>query len=546
MGKTKIQMDPENIKIIRKSLNLFLLFFLVFGGVLGGGVAVFYHSQLDTFIKDLKIRESYTIELQSRIIGEEFDNIVSDLFVLTGQNELNEYLRNPAPETIPDIEKEYLELSAHKNVYDQIRYLNEDGMEVVRVNYNRGRPRPVDQAALQDKSKRYYFSDTFRLGRDEVFVSPLDLNIEGGEIERPFKPMIRFGTPVFDDTGTKRGIVLINYLAQSILDTVRRISDPNQGSPMLLNNQGYWLLGLNPVDEWGFMVKSRSDRNFARDYPAEWAAILAHHAGQINTQNGLFTFTKIYPLQEGFHSSSGSTEAYAPSVKELDPSEYFWVLLSYVSPDVMKNYTHNLQFRLFLLGAGLFVVIALGAWLLALAITKRRIYESQLISMALCDSLTGLPNRKRFFDQLETGIEHAKRYERKLGLLFIDLDGFKNVNDTMGHNVGDELLIRVGEIMQSATRKSDTVARLGGDEFGIILFEIDSPAGLARAGEKIVEALSESIKLRSGPVTIGASIGGAIYPDTSTDADSLVKYADQAMYKSKSKGKKTYTMAEKE
>lgn len=544
MEISKTQIDLDNEKVIRNSLNLFFLLFLLFGGLLGGSVAVFYKSQLNTYISELKNQESQTIQLQSRAIADEFDNIVSDLLVLTGQNELYSYLRNPSPEKLDDIENEYLELSSRKKTYDQIRYINETGMEVVRVNYNQGRPEAVEQAALQNKFNRYYFSDTFQLERDEVFVSPLDLNIERGEIEKPFKPMIRLGTPVFDETGTKRGIVLINYLAESMLDTLRRTHDPDHSSTMLVSNQGYWLLSPDHEDEWGFMVEGRSDRNFALEYPQEWETILANTTGQINTQNGLFTFTKIYPLQESFRSSSGSSEAYAPSVKELDPSQYFWVLSSYIPPHVIKRYMRNLEFNLFLLGAGMFIIIALGAWFLALAITKRRIYQSQLIDMALYDSLTGLPNRKLFFDRLETAIEHTKRYERKLGLLFIDLDGFKDVNDTMGHEVGDELLIRVGEIMRAAMRKSDTVARLGGDEFAIILSEINSPDGVTRAGQKIVEALSGSIRLSSARVTIGASIGGAICPDTSTDADALVKYADQAMYESKSKGKKTFTMAE--
>lgn len=537
-------MSAENNKVIRRSLNLFLLLFLIFGGILGGLVAVFYQSQLNTYISDLKNRELHTVELQSRSIGNEFDNIVSDLLFLTGQNELRTLLRNGNLETITDIETEYLSFSMRKNVYDQIRFLNETGMEVVRVNYNKGKPAAVKQSALQNKSNRYYYSDAFRLERGEVFISPLDLNIENGGIEQPLKPMIRFGTPVFDAGGVKRGIVLINYLAQSLLETIRQTSQTGQESPMLLNNEGYWLLSENPNDEWGFMMSDRSDRNFARDYPDEWAKILASKSGQLDTSNGLFTFIKIYPLEEGFRTSSGSNQAYTPSVKELDPSQYFWVLLSYIPPETMKSYEQNLQFRLFVLGAGLFIVIALGAWFLALAITKRRIYQSQLINMALYDSLTGLPNRKLFADRLETAIEHAKRHGRRLGLLYIDLDGFKHVNDSMGHEAGDDLLIRVGEIMQSVSRKADTVARLGGDEFAIVLFEINSIEGAVVAGDKIVTALCDPIRLKENEVTIGASIGVAIYPDTSAEAESLIKSADQAMYESKAKGKNTCTLAE--
>jgi len=209
----------------------------------------------------------------------------------------------------------------------------------------------------------------------------------------------------------------------------------------------------------------------------------------------------------------------------------------------MSGHTRSLLGRLFTIGAVLFVLISYGAWQLALAITKRRIYQAQLIELALYDPLTGLPNRKLFFDRLEEGISHATRYERKLGLLYIDLDGFKGVNDTMGHHAGDELLIKVGAALKGILRKADTVDRLGGDEFAVILFETKNMEDTRLVGDKVVAAMRQPFRLNAETARIGASVGAAIFPDHEDAMDSLIRHADAAMYKAKAEGKNTCTMA---
>jgi len=122
-------------------------------------------------------------------------------------------------------------------------------------------------------------------------------------------------------------------------------------------------------------------------------------------------------------------------------------------------------------------------------------------------------------------------------VLYIDLDGFKKVNDTKGHKAGDELLIQVGEILTSTSRRSDTVARLGGDEFVCILTEIDSAEGAMYAGQKIIDALGQPLELTCGDISIGASIGVSVFPVHGTDPDTLLRNADSAMYTSKAGGK---------
>jgi diguanylate cyclase (GGDEF)-like protein len=532
-------MKKEPSQPTKKAMTLFLISFLAIGALLAGSVALLYQAEINTFLSKLKEQERHTIGRQKTAIGGEFDAIVSDLLFLSVQNELQLYLEMRNTPAIKAIQTEYMSMSAVKRVYDQIRYLDAEGMEKVRVNFAKGKPVTVPEERLQNKFRRYYFTDTYELGEAEVFVSPLDLNVERGKVEKPPKPMIRFGTPVFDKYKNKRGVVLLNYLAVNLLDLIEAERTDTQGTNMLVNSDGYWLLHPEKRKEWGFMFKERAKVSLDEDYPAEWSTILALRNGQVQTENGLFTFATIYPLQEGYRSSSGSGEAYKPSVKDLDPSEYFWVLVSHISSDVMKGYTRKVMRQLFMIGAGLFILISFASWQLVLAATRRRIYQAQLVHMATTDPLTGLPNRKLFFDRLEEFIAHVTRHGRRLCLLYIDLDDFKHVNDSMGHSAGDELLIKVGDVLKKNLRKADIIARLGGDEFAIILTEIIKMEDARLVSEKVVAALSQPFKLEAGTVRIGASVGAAIYPDHEESTNALIKHADACMYKAKEKGKNT-------
>ena len=163
--------------------------------------------------------------------------------------------------------------------------------------------------------------------------------------------------------------------------------------------------------------------------------------------------------------------------------------------------------------------------------------------MALYDPLTELPNRRYFRERLRESIEQARRFGRKMGLLYIDLDGFKEVNDTKGHDAGDELLIKIAVILRQSTRTADIPARLGGDEFAIILFEVDSSEGAFNAGKNCLKYIDARFQLNAGTVKISASIGVAVFPDHGSTPDEIIKEADTAMYYSKTHGKNVCTLA---
>ena len=182
---------------------------------------------------------------------------------------------------------------------------------------------------------------------------------------------------------------------------------------------------------------------------------------------------------------------------------------------------------------------SLGCFCVTTDITEHKLAEARIQRVAHHDSLTGLPNRLLFNDRLAQSIRLARRDKRQFALLFLDLDTFKEVNDTLGHEAGDELLQEVAARIRRALRDSDTVARVGGDEFTVILPAIAGPADAEAVARKIAAVLKDPIRLprRGHSVQTGISIGIALYPSDAQDADALMGAADAAMYNAKQSGR---------
>jgi diguanylate cyclase (GGDEF)-like protein/PAS domain S-box-containing protein len=173
-------------------------------------------------------------------------------------------------------------------------------------------------------------------------------------------------------------------------------------------------------------------------------------------------------------------------------------------------------------------------------ISSRKTVELKIAQLAHFDELTNLPNRNLFYDRLDQAVARAKRYHQKFAILFMDLDGFKQVNDEFGHHVGDSLLGMVAERLTKSARDMDTVARVGGDEFVFILNNIEQADNVSLVANKILESLSRPFVVKGKSCSIGCSIGISIFPDDTEEADTLVKMADDAMYIAKKGGRNDY------
>jgi diguanylate cyclase (GGDEF)-like protein/PAS domain S-box-containing protein len=166
--------------------------------------------------------------------------------------------------------------------------------------------------------------------------------------------------------------------------------------------------------------------------------------------------------------------------------------------------------------------------------------EERFSYLAHHDSLTELPNRLRFIANLEQAMEGAKRHKHKVALLYLDLDGFKHINDTLGHDIGDEYLKKIAERLKKCVRAEDTVARIGGDEFTIVLTEVAHAGAAGLIAEKIVQAVRQPIIVNIATIDPSASIGICMYPDDAMDTDGMMKAADAAMYHAKAMGKNCF------
>lgn len=173
-------------------------------------------------------------------------------------------------------------------------------------------------------------------------------------------------------------------------------------------------------------------------------------------------------------------------------------------------------------------------------ITAFKKVEEELAYLACYDALTGLPNRRLLTDRIEMAFAHAKRHKTTMTLMFLDLDRFKMINDMLGHDVGDKVLIEAASRMKKSIREEDTVARLGGDEFVLLLPHIDQVENVGKIAERILRILGQPVPIGQSEFHVTTSIGIAIFPQDGKDLETLLKHADKALYKAKGQGRNNY------
>ncbi|MCP3661373.1 MAG: PAS domain S-box protein [Gammaproteobacteria bacterium] len=348
----------------------FLGILLVLLGILTIVGAMHYYSVYATERSTREASENLNVDLARRMINSDITNVVSDLTFLAAHIESQGLLDATPSARRYRIGREFLVLAERKQLYDQIRYLDETGHEVVRVNYNSGQPKIVPGWELQDKADRYYFSEALTQPKGGIYLSPLDLNIEEGKIEYPIKPMMRFGTPIFDDRGNKRGIILLNYFGQRLINNFTQAAANIADHVQLVNQDGYWLSSPLHSMEWGFMLGKKE--TFKTLHPEAWKALLTTSKGQFQTSEGLFTYTTVTPLQVALDASTpGQTDPTAPL------KGGFWKIVSQVSSrDLSATMPLFIQNHLTLYLA-IFGLALIGSWLLALSRHRHHLTEAQ-------------------------------------------------------------------------------------------------------------------------------------------------------------------------
>ncbi len=515
-------------KIERKPLTYTVFFSIFFSGLIIISiiaVSISLDASKRGIISKFSQYAVYQLDIQKRLMVAHSSTIQTDIHFLTKLNELQRYKEEKNEEDRKAIEKEFLEFIKSTDNYDQLRFIDETGMEVIRVDYNNGNPKTVPQDKLQNKDSRYYFKETIKIPKGYIYVSPFDLNIEHNKIEQPLKPMIRFGTPIYSSEGSLKGIIILNFFGSKILQHLAVGDSKNPGKFSLLNAGGYWLFNNNPDEEWGFMYPDKKDLTLSKKNPELWSSIRFSENFQQLHDDAIYTSSTV-DICPGIH------------VKVCPENLYLMNTINLEEIGISQEQQRSKFNRLILISA---VICATISILLTIFVIQRYEYRERLKTMALYDHLTGLPNRQLIEARGLMTLELSKRNKNMYVVMFIDLDGFKEVNDTLGHKAGDQLLKEAGHILERSIRSSDTASRFGGDEFIVLLSQINSEHDSGAVARKILDGLSKDFTISGKFVSISASIGvAAVRPTANASFNEVLMAADAAMYDVKNSGKNNY------
>jgi diguanylate cyclase (GGDEF)-like protein/PAS domain S-box-containing protein len=332
-----------------------------------------YRSDAGLIYHNLEL-EGGQIQAVEGDIKHSLSTAARDVLFLSREALLAEVIARPeasAPAVVQSLGRNWMAFSRAKGIYDQIRWIDRQGMERVTVDYNAGAPRLLPADQLQDKSDRYYFRESVDWPPGHMYVSRLDLDVEGGRIETPPKSTLRLAVPLFDAQGRNQGILAVNYLGDDLLQRARGTGDR---SNWLVNSDGYWLLGEQASDEWGFMYH-KPELTMARRYPHAWRQMVVHDSGNLETAAGYWSYLTIYPLKQviGLPGQEPQTPALSPERKQnlVGP----WKLIHFTPA---ASYSRRLAWSR--LRYGLFALLAtallgFAAW----RVTRARAAESRAL-----------------------------------------------------------------------------------------------------------------------------------------------------------------------
>lgn len=473
----------------------------------------------------LLAQQQQLVAVEKTIISNKVNRLATDLLYATDALALGDNGRGD----YSDAEDHWLAFANRKMIYDQIRFIDVDGNEVIRVNYDENGATLTDSDDLQNKADRYYFTAGINLAQNQIYVSPLDLNKENDQIEQPIKPMIRLATPYYGARGQLLGLVVLNYTANDLLAQVEKIATASQGQVFMLNADGYWLYNsADPNRAWGFMYDNRLNDSFKTDFPEVWSTIQSQKNGTLTTTAGVFAYTNILT----------ATELELDLHHTLAPGLGDWTMVSFIPATTPEGQlltrslaaTMLLVLRNNLFAYPLILTLAVFAGVI---LTINQVKNDEIKYYSEYDAMTGVFNRRTGFEKLKQLYKNIEKNEKLVSVCFIDINGLKDVNDFLGHDAGDELIITVTRGIQNNIRSNDFLARLGGDEF-LIIFEGLDEAEAEAAWQRIVAEYEQINATENRRYLISASHGIETISGSSNEyIDSIINQADEKMYREK-------------
>ncbi len=486
---------------------------------------------IDIKREELESQQLEENEIIAKLLVDEFDFIISDVDFLVDR--YSESISVDQQDT--DVIKHGWEtFSDARQIYDQIRFIDKNGNEKIRINLGKDGAYAVDEDALQNKADRYYFADSIYLSQGQVFISKMDLNIENGSIEIPNKPTVRFAAPVYSNDFEPDGVIVLNYLADGILDKFQSLPKPDRQKLYLLDANGYWLSSDNPMEEWTFMYDDKQDISFKNRFPDAWDQ-MQNNSGLVVTDDGMFVYSKLF-IDDTFITHQGMIE------EKLVLDEGSWIAVSYHPADGPNGYLFNTGFwdisRTALTdNKWNLIFMTLVSLVIAIFVYMNRAAKARVAYFSTYDSLTGAYNRRAGIGMLSEKMPKDSKRKCGISFIFLDVNGLKQVNDTLGHDFGDELIVTAASVVMDTIREDDILIRMGGDEFLIVLKQaFESDAELI--WQRILQKFGEINDNESRPYLISVS-HGIVAADSCQlkGVDDMIKIADERMYEEKRKMK---------
>ncbi|QKE62012.1 diguanylate cyclase [Aquipseudomonas campi] len=550
-------------------------------GILVTGLTGYYsyNSSRSMLLKAAERDLLTAAQVLGRNLGSSLESIARDTRLLAGAPQALQLPGSTDQELREEVESELAQLframlQVHPE-YVQIRLISASGhgLEQVRVDRDDEELIAVRGADLQEKGHYPYVFDALRLQPGEVRLSPIVINHERGAHSGLGQPTLHVSTPVADSSGKVFALIVINIDLDRLFSQLQ--SDlPAQYKVYLSNRWGDLLIHPDKRRTFGF---DQGRRLFLQEEFPDASQLIT------NEKHENLVARSVEQAQQ-----DRQVAAFVRVQANVQSKERFVILglaqpQSYVLAEASRLGLRIAQVVL------LFSLLALfTAFIASRALTRplksmtqavqqfsreRRVSDlpprrdelgvlarsfremqeeilthlqeltesrSALEHLARHDPLTGLPNRRVFFERLEHALANSRRSGKQLAVLFVDLDHFKQLNDNLGHSLGDHVLQAVAHLLRSATRESDTVARLGGDEF-VILFEVvEDPQHIVTILDKLHDRFQLSMLIDGHEVKVQASMGVSLFPRDGDDIEALVQQADRAMYAAKNAGRNTY------
>jgi len=348
-----------------------------FGLLLASIIAALYlqHRQREWLLRSEQA--NHRLDVAYELISREVNRVRADAMYLANRGAVRRFVSNAAADQ-DELLSDFMEFVQQKKMYDQIRLLDLSGHETVRINFADETARPVSEDELQDKSDRYYFQKGLALRRGELFVSEFDLNLEHGAIEQPLKPVIRFVTPVYDQSDSVAAYLVLNYLGGELLSELDDSTIP--GKTLLLRRDGHYICGPRQEDQWGWLLNHT--RTFATQFPDEWSSIGQLHHCRLTAQ-GAFAAKSIPIGRMGTASEEPITEARTKTATADDQQVSDSIaVVSYLPRAFVFAKSNELLQRLLIFAGGVFAlaIVFTRAWAgatLSREMQARRIADSE-------------------------------------------------------------------------------------------------------------------------------------------------------------------------